>query len=58
MTYLSVRPLAWLPNTHGFRFIGILKNGERVRCRVVKGEDGCYRVEGAQFADLTGWRDA
>lgn len=50
----KVQSLAWLPNTHNFPFWGVLKDGTRVRCRVVR-HGGGYRVEGAVYADLTGW---
>lgn len=55
------QPLAWIPNTHGFPFTGILHSGEKVRCRVIKGDDGLHKVESTdpnvtvRLSDLRGW---
>ena len=49
-------PLADLPNAAGFMFVGILKDGSRVDCYVVKdASTGLHRVAGATFSDLRGW---
>lgn len=53
----SWKLLKLLPNTHGYRFTGMLRDGTTVRCRVVRGEDGLHKVEGAAWADLMGWRE-
>lgn len=50
-----IQPLAWLPNTHGYRFVAVMTDGTRIKCRVVRGEDGVHRVEGAKFEDMKGW---
>lgn len=59
MSY-KVQPMAWLPNTHGYRFTGILSDGKTVKCKVVKDDDGCHRVQGidqtVSYADLKGWK--
>lgn len=55
MSY-KIQPLAWLPNTNGYRFTGILKDGSKVPCKVVRGPDGIHRVQGAAFEDLKGWQ--
>lgn len=49
------QPLAWLPNTHGFTFTGICKDGRRARCRVERAPDGTYRVADGMLAELMGW---
>ena len=52
------KPLAWLPNTHGYPFTGKLRDGTTVRCRVVKcASTGLHTVDGAAWADLMGWRE-
>ena len=47
-------PLAWIPNTTGFRFVGIRRDRSRVECVVTRDvTTGLHSVEG--FADLIGW---
>lgn len=53
--HFKVKHMAWLPNSHGFPFTAVMRDGSRTRCRVVKGPDGCYKVEGAVYADIAGW---
>lgn len=49
-------PLADLPNTPGFMFVGVLKDDTRVDCQIVKDvATNLHRVDGAPFADLRGW---
>ena len=48
-------PLAWLPNQHGYEFIGVKRDGSRVECRVEKRPDGLHTVAGGLFPDLVGW---
>jgi hypothetical protein len=49
-------PLADLPNAAGFAFVGILKDGTRVDCHVIKDPStSLHRVAGAPFSDLRGW---
>lgn len=50
------RPLAWLPNCHGYRFIGIKRNGDEIECVVECGEDGLHRIAGGVFDQFIGWR--
>ncbi len=52
-----IRPLASLPNRVGFSFVGLLRNGQIVRCHVVLDESKCHRVEGAKFSELQGWME-
>jgi hypothetical protein len=35
-----------LPNQDGFEFNGYASNGDLYACRVVRGLDGCHRVQG------------
>lgn len=51
-----IRPLAFLPNREGFRFLGILKNGGTRECVVILNENGLHTVEG--YAELAGWTTA
>lgn len=53
-----IRPLASLPNRVGFPFVGLLRNGQIVRCQVVLDENKCHRVEGVKFSELQGWMEA
>jgi len=49
-------PLAWLPNSHGFKFIGMLKNGRRIACEVVRDSaTQMHSVAGAEWSELAGW---
>lgn len=57
-----VRPLAWLPNTAGYRFVGVKNDGKTVKCRVVRDADtGQHSVKGVDedvnYADLRGWKE-
>ncbi len=53
-----IRPLASLPNRVGFVFVGLMRNGQIVRCHVVLDENKCHRVVGAKFSELQGWMEA
>lgn len=56
MTAPRFQPMAWVPNTHGFRFRAIDSNGNLHNCRVVRdAATGLHRIEGAALATLTGW---
>jgi len=44
-----------LPNVDGFEFIGLTYGDKEVRCRVVRGEDGLHKIEGAPHSELRGW---
>lgn len=50
-----MKPLAFLPNQAGFKFIGVTKSGQEVEC-IVALENGLHRVAGANFKDLQGWK--
>ncbi|HEY0200320.1 MAG TPA: hypothetical protein VGC24_01360 [Burkholderiaceae bacterium] len=52
------QPLALIPNTQGYRFIGMRKDGTEVSCVVRRGDDGMHRVEGEAFTNLRAWRPA
>ena len=46
---------AVIPNSEGFKFIGIDIDGKKYRCEVVKGHLGNHKVEGMEFKDMIGW---
>jgi hypothetical protein len=48
------RPLSWLPNTNGFRFLGVKRDGEKVECSLERWGDG-VRIIGAERNELKGW---
>ncbi len=45
-----------LPNTDGFRFLGIHADGSRHPCKVAWGGD-MYRISVAPWDELEGWED-
>lgn len=56
MRPFDLLPVSWIPNEHGFRFVGVTKTGESVDCEVEKGEDGLHRIKGRSVTELRGWR--
>lgn len=53
MTPLHLRDL---PNVHGYKFVGITRDGRRVPCAVEQDPvTRMHRITGANFRDLTGW---
>ena len=55
-----MRPLSELPNTEGFRFVGIRHDGSRVNCRQVREYDGVQLLtgdvaDGTRGDTLAGW---
>ncbi len=49
--------LADIPNTAGFRFVGITKDGREVACTVSRDTaSGCYTL-GPIFSSLAAWRN-
>lgn len=58
---MKFKPLAWIPNTHGFPCTVITADGVKHRVRVVKcNSTGCYRLDlpdGVAFSDLKGWHE-
>lgn len=56
----GVKPLAWIPNKPGFKFIGITKDAEEIEC-VVKLVDGmhcAYTLDDKPiFKELRYWRE-
>lgn len=56
-----VRPLAYIPNQNGFKFIGVLKDDTCVDCEVVRNaETGmhevAFRYKTLTYEDLKGWK--
>lgn len=54
---LGLKPLAFLPNTDGFKFVGVDRDGAEHACRVGKWPTGEHYVMGAVFSDLVGWKN-
>ena len=56
MIYPKIRTLKDLPNSQGFAFIGVLKNGLSAKCRVIKLPSGTHEIQGeAKYSELEGW---
>lgn len=54
-------PLAWIPNTSGYRCIVVDRTGKEHPARVTRGDAGGYRLalpDGITYNNLTGWRAA
>ncbi len=51
------RPLADIPNTQGFRFIGLTKDGREVACTVTRRADGSHTLADNAFSSLAKWRN-
>jgi hypothetical protein len=57
----QMKPLADIPNWHGFQLVGICKDGTETPAFVRRGSDGRHRVCDAKtgemiFSKLAGWR--
>ena len=46
-----------LPNSDGYRFIGVDFEGNRYRCEVIKNADGVHTVDGMDFKLMVGWME-
>jgi hypothetical protein len=53
---VGAKPLAWLPNRDGFKFVGVKHDGTTAACEVKRLENGSHVVKGAIYEDLAGWR--
>lgn len=53
-----MKPMAWLPNRHGFMFFVHTTDGKRLPATVVF-ENGTHRVncDGYEWKDFVGWID-
>lgn len=49
------RELRDIPNTDGFKLIGITKDKQFVRVTVTRGDDGCYTLGPGVFSTLANW---
>lgn len=45
---------ATIPNSEGFKFIGVDADGKKYRCEVVV-IDGLHYVSGMNYKDMIGW---
>lgn len=50
------RPLSWLPNKEGFRFIGVRADKTEVECHVELGPDKLHRIADRMLLELIGWK--
>lgn len=50
------RPMSWLPNKDGYRFIGVRADKSEVECRVEIGPDGLRRVADRMLLEIVGWK--
>ena len=50
-----MKDLSLLPNKEGFEFIAVLKNGDIVKSKVIKDENGVHRFP--EFSNSIGWLD-
>jgi len=51
------KPLGLLPNTRGYRFIGLTHDGKEVACMVAKALDGTHYVSSSVgYSELRSWR--
>ena len=48
-----MKQLALLPNKEGFEFVALLKDGSRVKSKVVKDDNGLHSF--AEFNKTIGW---
>lgn len=48
-----MKQIALLPNKEGFEFIAILRDGSKVKTKVVKDNNGLHRF--AEFNKTIGW---
>lgn len=48
-----MKDLASLPNKEGFEFIAVLKNGNIVKSKIIKDENGLHRFP--EFRSSKGW---
>lgn len=50
------QPMVLLPNTPGFRFVGMRHDGTELPCMVKRGTDGKNFISGIEFNQLRSWR--
>jgi len=48
-----MKELALLPNKEGFEFFAVLKDGRKVKTKVIKDENGLHRF--VEFSNSIGW---
>jgi len=51
----SPRPVSWLPNREGYRFIAVLKDGTRVETCVERRADGTHFIGDLSIEEMKGW---
>lgn len=50
------RPMSWLPNREGYRFIAVFKDGTEAETCVERRKDGTYFIGDVSADDLKGWK--
>lgn len=48
-----MKEIALLPNKEDFEFIAVLKDGNKVKTKVIKDENGLHRF--VEFSNTIGW---
>ena len=48
-----MKQIALLPNKEGFEFIAVLKDGKKVKTKVIKDGNGLHRF--VEFSNTIGW---
>ena len=48
------KPMAWLPNREGFRFIGLADSGTEIVCEVVRDDQGVHTTSPVGVMTLKG----
>ena len=51
------KPLGWIPNQNGFRFVGKRKDGLQVVCNVKKDAFGMQTIEQGSIGEWESWRN-
>lgn len=51
------KELCDIPNQVGFRLVVLLRSGNQVAARVVKGGDGCHSLENVKYSDCVAWKN-
>jgi len=49
----QMKDLGQLPNKEGFEFIAVLKDGNKIKTKVIKDENGLHRF--VEFSNTLGW---
>lgn len=53
---LNAKPLMWLPNRDGFKFIGVKADGSTIPCEIQRLENGNHVIADGKRLEIVGWR--